>query len=329
MGAAAGGEGVVRRLSGMTASRITAVGHYQPAEILTNADLEKLVETNDEWIRSRVGIEERRIARTETVADLAIQAGAKALAASGRTPAEIDLVVVATTTAIDRCPSTAARVAAALGLTAPGAMDVNTACSGFSHALAVADHAVRAGASRAALVIGSEKMSDVTDWTDRTTCVLVGDGAGAAVVEACDDADAGVGPVFWGSAPEKSRTVLIEGDVPRFSQEGQAVYRWVTGEVAGLARRACEAAGVQPEDLAGFVPHQANLRMIEPLARQLGMQDKVVARDVVTSGNTSAASVGIALSKLVESGELRSGDQVLLFGFGGGIAYAGQVVRVP
>jgi 3-oxoacyl-[acyl-carrier-protein] synthase-3 len=188
---------------------------------------------------------------------------------------------------------------------------------------------VRAGASKAALVIGSEKMSDVTDWTDRTTCVLIGDGAGAAVVEACDDADAGVGPVFWGSAPEKSRTVLIEGEVPRFSQEGQAVYRWVTGEVAGLARRACEAAGVQPEDLDGFVPHQANLRMIEPLARQLGMQDKVVARDVVTSGNTSAASVGIALSKLVESGELRSGDQVLLFGFGGGLAYAGQVVRVP
>jgi len=313
----------------MTASRITAVGHYQPAEILTNADLERLVETNDEWIRSRVGIEERRIARHESVADLAAAAAGKALAASGRTAAEIDLVVVATTTAIDRCPSTAARVAAALELTAPGALDVNTACSGFSHALAVADHAVRAGASRAALVVGSEKMSDVTDWTDRSTCVLVGDGAGAAVVEACEDEDWGVGPVFWGSAPQKGRTVLIEGDVPRFSQEGQAVYRWVTGEVANLARRACDAAGVKPEELAGFVPHQANLRMIEPLARQLGMTDKVVARDVVKSGNTSAASVGLALSKLVESGELRSGDLALLFGFGGGLSYAGQVVRCP
>lgn len=313
----------------MTASRITAVGHYQPAEILTNADLEKLVETNDEWILSRVGIKERRIARTESVADLAIQAAAKALAASGRTPEEVDLVVVATTTAIDRCPSTAARVAAALGLTAPGALDVNTACSGFSYALAVADHAVRSGASKAALVVASEKMSDVTDWTDRSTCVLVGDGAGAAVIEACEDEAAGIGPVFWGSAPEKSRTVLIEGETPKFSQEGQAVYRWVTGEVADLARRACDAAGVKPEELAGFVPHQANLRMIEPLARQLGVQDKVVARDVVVSGNTSAASVGIALSKLVESGELRTGDQVLLFGFGGGLAYAGQVVRCP
>jgi 3-oxoacyl-[acyl-carrier-protein] synthase-3 len=313
----------------MTASRIAAVGHYQPAEILTNADLENLVATNDEWIRSRVGIEQRRIARTESVADLAIQAAAKALAASGRAPEEIDLVVVATTTAIDRCPNTAARVAAALGLTAPGAMDVNTACSGFSHALAVADHAVRAGAGKAALVIGSEKMSDVTDWTDRSTCVLVGDGAGAAVIEACADEDWGVGPVFWGSAPEKSRTVLIEGDVPRFSQEGQAVYRWVTGEVAGLARRACAAAGIEPEQLAGFVPHQANLRMIDPLARQLGLQDKVVARDVVKSGNTSAASVGLALAKLVESGELRTGDLALLFGFGGGLAYAGQVVRCP
>jgi len=313
----------------MTASRITAVGHYQPAEILTNADLEKLVETNDEWIRSRVGVEERRIARTESVADLASQAAAKALAASGRAAQDIDLVVVATTTAIDRCPNTAARVAGALGLTAPGAMDVNTACSGFSHALAVADHAVRAGASRAALVIGSEKMSDVTDWTDRSTCVLVGDGAGAVVIEACDDEEWGVGPVFWGSAPEKSRSVLIEGDVPIFSQEGQAVYRWVTGEVANLARRACDAAGIAVEELAGFVPHQANLRMIEPLARQLGMQDKVVARDVVKSGNTSAASVALALAKLVESGELRSGDLALLFGFGGGLAYAGQVVRCP
>lgn len=313
----------------MTASRIAGLGHYQPAEILTNADLERLVDTNDAWIRSRVGIEERRIARTESVADLAAQAAAKALAASGRSPQEIDLVVVATTTAIDRCPSTAARVAAELGLTAPGAMDVNTACSGFSHALAVADHAVRAGASRAALVVASEKMSDVTDWTDRSTCVLIGDGAAAAVIEACEDEQWGVGPVFWGSVPEKSRIVLIEGEVPRFSQEGQAVYRWVTGEVAGLARRACEAAGLAVEDLAGFVPHQANLRMIEPLARQLGMQDKVIARDVVVSGNTSAASVGLALSKLVEAGELRSGDPVLLFGFGGGIAYAGQVVRCP
>ena len=260
----------------MTASRIAAVGHYQPAEILTNADIERLVETNDEWIRSRVGIEERRIARTETVADLAAQAAAKALAASGRTPQEIDLVVVATTTAIDRCPNTASRVAAALGITSPGAMDVNTACSGFSHALAVADHAVRAGASKAALVIGAEKMSDVTDWTDRSTAVLVGDGAGAAVIEACEDEDWGVGPVFWGSVPDKGRLVLIEGDVPRFSQEGQAVYRWVTGEVADLARRACETAGVKVDELAGFVPHQANLRMIEPLVRQLGLDRKSV-----------------------------------------------------
>jgi 3-oxoacyl-[acyl-carrier-protein] synthase-3 len=313
----------------MTASRISAVGYYQPAEVLTNADLERIVETNDEWIRTRVGIVERRIARTESVADLATQAAAKALAGSGRPAGEIDMVVVATTTAIDRCPNTAARVAAALGLTAPAVLEVNTACSGFSHALAVADHAVRAGAARAALVVAAEKMSDVTDWTDRTTCILIGDGAGAAVIEACDDEEWGVGPVFWGSAPEKSRMVLIEGAVPRFSQEGQSVYRWVTGEVANLARKTCTAAGVTLDQLAGFVPHQANLRMIEPLARQLGLEDKVIARDVVTSGNTSAASVGIAFAKLVESGELVSGDLALLFGFGGGLAYAGQVVRCP
>src|SRR3954467_14242134 len=169
----------------MTAgSRIVAMGHYQPSRVVTNDDLAGIVDTNDAWIRDRVGIAERRVADAETVADMATAAAEKALAGSGLTAADIDLVTVATCSSIDRCPNVATRVAAKLGITAPAAYDLNTACSGFSYALATADHAIRAGASKSAVVIGAEKLSDLTDWTDRATCILFGDGAGAAVVGA-------------------------------------------------------------------------------------------------------------------------------------------------
>lgn len=232
----------------MNGSRIAAVGHYQPAKVLTNEDLAGLVDTSDEWIRSRVGIRTRHIAGPdEPVDELAAHAAAKALAAAGLTPGDIDLVLVATSTAIDRSPNTAARVAARLGVPRPAAMDVNVVCAGFTHALATADHTVRAGAATRALVIGADKMSEVTDWTDRTTCVLVGDGAGAAVVEACGPGEQpGIGPVLWGSVPEMSHAVRIEGTPPRFAQEGQSVYRWATTQLPPIARRACEKAGVDP-----------------------------------------------------------------------------------
>lgn len=315
----------------MSGSRITAVGHYQPARVLTNEDLAGMVDTSDAWITSRVGIRTRHIAGPdEPVDELAAHAAAKALAAAGRTPDEIDLVLVATSTAIDRSPNMAARVAARLGMPGPAVMDVNVVCAGFTHALATADHAVRAGGAERVLVIGADKMSDVTDWTDRTTCVLVGDGAGAAVVEAgAPGADNGIGPVLWGSVPEMGNAVRIEGTLPRFAQEGQSVYRWATTRLPEFARRACEKAGLGPEDLAAVVLHQANLRIVEPLARRIGAVNAVVARDVVDSGNTSAASIPLAFSKLVEQGTVTSGDPVLLFGFGGNLSYAGQVVRCP
>ncbi|WP_406175406.1 beta-ketoacyl-ACP synthase III [Streptomyces sp. NBC_00996] len=312
----------------MNGSRIAAVGHYQPAKVLTNEDLAGLVDTSDEWIRSRVGIRTRHIAGPdEPVDELAAHAAAKALAAAGLTPGDIDLVLVATSTAVDRSPNMAARVAARLGIPSPAAMDVNVVCAGFTHALATADHAVRAGAARRALVIGADKMSDVTDWSDRTTCVLVGDGAGAAVVEA--SGEPGIGPVLWGSVPEMGHAVRIEGTPARFAQEGQSVYRWATTQLPPIARKACERAGLAPEDLAAVVLHQANLRIIEPLAMKIGAVNAVVARDVTDSGNTSAASIPLALSKLVERGEISTGDPVLLFGFGGNLSYAGQVVRCP
>ncbi|MEU5703041.1 beta-ketoacyl-ACP synthase III [Streptomyces aurantiacus] len=312
----------------MNGSRIAAVGHYQPARVLTNEDLAELVDTSDEWITSRVGIRTRHIAGPdEPVDELAAHAAAKALAAAGLVPEDIDLVLVATSTAVDKSPNMAARVAARLGIPSPAAMDINVVCAGFTHALATADHAVRAGGATRVLVIGADKMSDVADWTDRTTCVLVGDGAGAAVVEAAEES--AIGPVLWGSVPEMGNAVRIEGTPSRFSQEGQSVYRWATTKLPAIARKACERAGLTPEDLAAVVLHQANLRIIEPLAGKIGAVNAVVARDVVESGNTSAASIPIALSKLVERGEISTGDRVLLFGFGGNLSYAGQVIHCP
>ncbi|MGI5403917.1 beta-ketoacyl-ACP synthase III [Streptomyces sp. CA-135486] len=315
----------------MTGSRVVALGHYQPAKVLTNEDLAAMVDTSDEWIRSRVGIETRHVAGPdEPVDELAAHAGAKALAAAGLAPADIDLVLVATSTAIDRSPNTAARVAARLGMGSPAVMDLNVVCAGFTHALATADHAVRAGSATRALVIGADKMADITDWSDRTTCVLVGDGAGAAVVEAtAAGAEPGIGPVLWGSVPEMGHAVRIEGTPPRFAQEGQSVYRWATTQLPPIARKVCDRAGVTPEELAAVVLHQANLRIIEPVAQKIGAVNAVIARDVVQSGNTSAASIPMALSKLVERGEIESGAPVLLFGFGGNLSYAGQVIRCP
>ncbi|GGR24784.1 beta-ketoacyl-ACP synthase III [Streptomyces roseolus] len=314
----------------MTGTRIAALGHYQPAKVLTNHDLAELVDTSDEWILSRVGIRTRHVAGPEEPVDeLAAHAAGKALAAAGLAPGDVDYVIVATSTAIDRSPNTAARVAARLGMASPATLDLNVVCAGFTHALATADHAVRAGAARRALVIGADKMTGVTDWTDRTTCVLTGDGAGAVIVEATETDTGAIGPVLWGSVPEMGNAVRIEGTPPRFAQEGQSVYRWATQKLPALAREVCTRSGIVPDDLAGVVLHQANLRIIEPLAAKIGAVNAVVARDVVDSGNTSAASVPLALAKLVERGELPSGAPVLLFGFGGNLSYAGQVVRLP
>ena len=252
----------------MNGSRIAAVGHYQPAKVLTNEDLAGLVDTSDEWIRSRVGIRTRHIAGPdEPVDELAAHAAAKALAAAGLTPADIDLVLVATSTAVDRSPNMAARVAARLGIPRPAAMDLNVVCAGFTHALATADHAVRAGGASRALVIGADKMSEVTDWSDRTTCVLVGDGAGAAVVEAAEEP--GIGPVLWGSVPEMGQRGADRGHAAAFRAGGAE--RLPLGDHAAAAHRPrgrASGPGSRPADLAAVVLHQANLRIIEPLAAE-------------------------------------------------------------
>ncbi|MFJ7592113.1 beta-ketoacyl-ACP synthase III [Streptomyces sp. NPDC097617] len=312
----------------MFGSRVLSFGHYQPSRVLTNADLEQMVDTSDEWIQSRVGIRTRRVAaEDESVSDMATKAAERALAHAGLTGADIDFVIVATCTALDRSPNTAARVAAAVGAQAPAAIDVNTACSGFPHAMALADQSIRTGSATKALVIGVEKLTDFADWTDRTTCVLVGDGAGAAVVVASEEP--GISPVVWGSVPEMGQAVRIEAPSNTFAQEGQSVYRWATTALPKVALEVCERAGVKPEELGAVVLHQANLRIIEPLARKIGAVNAVIAKDVVESGNTSAASIPLALSKLIERGEIEKGSPVLLFAFGGGLSYAGQIINCP
>jgi 3-oxoacyl-[acyl-carrier-protein] synthase III len=322
----------MRLTDGHPGARILAFGGYQPANVVTNEDLAAKVDTTDEWIRSRVGIASRRIAGPdETVVDMAVAAGGKALAASGLPAADIDLVIVATCTAEVQIPNTAASVATRLGIVAPGAYDMNAACAGFCYALATASDAVRAGTSRNVLVIGAEKLSQWVDWTDRSTCIIFADGAGAAVVGpvAEDGDEPGIGPVVWGSDGGMADKIYIKDRNSFIFQEGQTVFRWATTALHPVAKRACERAGVAPTDLAAFVPHQANLRIVEAIARRLGAPQALVADDIVTAGNTSSASIPLALSRMIERGEISSGDSVLLLGFGAGISYAAQVITVP
>jgi len=239
-------------------------------------------------------------------------------------------VIVATCTPEAQIPNTAATVARRLGISAPGAYDMNAACAGFCYGLASASDAVRAGTARHVLLIGAEKLSQWVDWTDRSTCIIFADGAGAVVVgPVADPADAGIGPVVWGSAGDLADKIYIPDRNGFIIQEGQAVFRWATTALHPVAKMACERAGVDPAELAAFVPHQANLRIIEAIARRLGAPQALVADDIVTAGNTSSASIPLAISRMLERGELASGAPVLLLGFGAGICYAGQVITVP
>jgi 3-oxoacyl-[acyl-carrier-protein] synthase III len=312
-------------------ARILAFGEYRPDKVVTNDDLAKVVDTNDEWIRSRVGIASRRIAADdETVTDMAEAAGAKALAASGLTPESIDLVIVATCTPEVPIPNVAASVAHRLGITAPGAYDLNAACAGFCYAIGVASDSVRAGSARHVLVIGAEKLSSWLDWTDRSTCIIFADGAGAAVVGPAPDGEpSGIGPVVWGSAGDMAERITITGRTGALRQDGQAVFRWATTALAPVALEACTRAGITPADISAFVPHQANLRIIEAIARKLGIPRERVADDIVHSGNTSSASIPLALSRMAEQGRLQPGTPALLLGFGAGLSYAAQVITVP
>ena len=313
---------------------ILGLGAYRPAARLTNADLVARLDTSDEWIVRRTGISERRVAGPDdTLVAMGVDAGAKALAAAGVQGADVDLVVVASCTSRTLIPGIGPRVASGVGALHAGALDLNAGCAGFCYALSMAADAVRAGNAKRALVVASERLTDWVDSDDRGMAILFGDAAGAALVGVPETpSEAGIGPVAWGSDGTAANVIEVRQrpDGRSFMEmEGSAVFRWATTQLVPVARRACEQAGVAPEELSAIVLHQANLRITESIARSLGAPQAILARDIVDAGNTSAASVPLALSRLIDEGQVGSGDTVLLFAFGAGLTYAGQVVRLP
>lgn len=309
-------------------TRVDAWGHYQPETVITNSDLlSKGLDSNDEWIRTRTGIISRHVAVDESLIDLAERAARDVLAKSSITNDEIDLVILATCTAQTPLPGGAAEIASRLGINSPGAFDLNAACAGFVYAVSTASDAVLAGNARNVLVVGAEKFTDWLDWTDRSTAILFADGAGAAIVTSADTP--AIGPVVWGSDGTNAQAIRIETKTSSIAQDGQTVYRWATTKMGDVALKTCQASGINPSELAAFVPHQANLRIIDLIAKKLGATTAVVARDVVNSGNTSAASIPMAVSKLLEERAIPSKAPMLILGFGAGLTYAGQIVLTP
>jgi 3-oxoacyl-[acyl-carrier-protein] synthase III len=314
---------------GAPGARILGLGAYRPRRRVTNDELAEVMETSDEWIQSRVGIAERRWAdEDETLVEMAAAASGKALAASGLAPDEVDMVILASASLRSPIPGIGPQVAHRLGIPRPGAFDLNAGCAGFCYSLGMASDAIRAGDARNALVVGVERLTDVTDLTDRSTAVIFADGAGAAVIGASDEP--GIGPVAWGSDGDQHTAIQIPEGRSTMTMTGQAVYRWATTKLTEALVEAMNKAGVTPEDIDVFAPHQANLRIVESMAKRLGFGPKtVVARDVVQAGNTSAASIPLALTALLESGEAKSGDLALVLGYGAGLTFAGQVLRLP
>lgn len=321
----------LRLAEGVRATRILGIGSSQPERVVTNDDLSKVMDTNDEWIRDRVGIVERRFANEgDTVVSMAVDAGSKAIAAAGLSPSDLDTVIVANCTTTAPIPNAAAQVADLIGIKQAGGFDLNAACAGFCYALGIASDLVRAGSSGRVLVIGSEKLTDVIDPTDRSTAIIFADAAGAAVVGPSDEP--GIGPVAWGTAGDLVDMIGMTENKHIF-QEGQSVFRWATTKIAPIAMRALELAGVAPKDVDVLIPHQANLRIVEAIAKKLrkegAREDMVVADDIVYSGNTSSASIPMAMDHMRAAGRVHSGDVALLVGFGAGLSYAGQVVVCP
>ncbi|GAA4752097.1 ketoacyl-ACP synthase III [Modestobacter marinus] len=319
----------IKLREGAPGASILGLGSYRPRRRVTNDELAQVMDTNDEWIQSRVGIAERRWAsEDETLVDMSIAAGGKALAASGLAPDQIDLVIVASASLTAPIPGIGPQVAHRLGIPRPGAFDLNAGCAGFCYALGVANDAIRSGEATNVLVVGVERLSDVTDQTDRSTAVIFADGAGAAVLGPSDEP--GIGPVAWGSDGDQYTAIEIAAGRSTMTMAGQTVYRWATTKLTQTLIEAMEKAGVTAADIDVFAPHQANLRIIESMAKKLGFgEDTVIARDIVQSGNTSAASVPLALTALLESGEAKSGDLALVLGYGAGLTFAGQVMRLP
>ncbi len=330
----------LRQSAGAEHARILAFGGFRGENVVTNDDIAGPIDSSDEWIRQRTGIITRRRARQDqNVLDLAEIAALDALDAAGMSGCDIDAVVMSTVTHLHQTPSAAAILTDRIGATPAAAFDISAACAGYTYGIAQADAMVRAGAARHVMVIGAEKMSDFVDPTDRTISFLLGDGAGAAIIGPSDTP--GIGPTIWGSDGSKAQAIRQthglgelrdqpELGVPTIRQDGQTVFKWASFEMAPVAARAMEAAGVTPDDVQVFIPHQANMRIIDQLIKQLKLPSSVVvARDIADTGNTSAASIPLATKRLLDEGQAASGDIALQIGFGAGLVYAAQVVVLP
>jgi 3-oxoacyl-[acyl-carrier-protein] synthase-3 len=321
-------------------ARILGVGSYRPERIVPNSEVIDAIDSSDEWIQQRSGIRSRRWAGPEeSVQMMSVAASRKALERAGVDAKEIDCVVVATVSHLLQTPAVATAVAHELGTDKAAAFDISAACAGFCHGIAMASDFVRGGSATRVLVIGVERLTDILDVHDRGTAFIFADGAGAAVVGPSDTP--GIGPVVWGSDGEQFdlirqredwRDVIASGTpvMPHLVMQGNPVFRWASFSMAKIGLEALDRAGLSLDDLDVFVPHQANMRITDAMARSMKLPERVkIARDIAETGNSSAASVPLALDRMIDEGEAVSGDKALLIAFGAGLAYAAQVVTVP
>jgi 3-oxoacyl-[acyl-carrier-protein] synthase-3 len=328
----------IKEAVGAAHARILGVGGYRPARVVTNAEICERIDSTDEWIRERSGIISRRFAaEDESVVDMAVAAAGKAIANAGITADQIGCVILSTVTHPLQTPSGAADVAHRLGTTA-AAMDISAACAGFCYGVSMANDMVRGGSASHVVVIGCEKLSDFTDSYDRTSAFIFADGAGAVVIGPSEEP--GIGPTIWGSDGSQYDAITQRAswidvrdhnvDFPMLTMQGQKVFRWAVWQMAPVAERAMAAAGITADDLDAFIPHQANMRITDSMIKALKLPAHVpVARDIAEAGNTSAASIPLAMERMLESGEAKSGGTALLIGFGAGLVYAAQVVTLP
>jgi 3-oxoacyl-[acyl-carrier-protein] synthase III len=321
-------------------SKVVAIGGYRPERIVTNDEIAPLIDSSDQWIRERSGIIHRRFANDEeTVAEMAARATLKALKKAFIKPQDVDLLILATATNPAQLPNLAMEVAHKIGATNAGAYDLGAACSGFSYGLAAASEAVLAGDSKVAVIVGSERMSDFVSQYDRGTAFLFGDGAGAFVVTASDEF--AIASPIWGADGSMAESICMTqswtqfqaesaSGFPSLKMEGQKVFRWAITEMVKVAQAAIEKAGITLDDLNAFVPHQANQRITDHIAKSLNLPAHVaIAKDGIQMGNTTAATIPLALETLIDNNEVKSGDLALVMGFGAGLSYSGQVIVIP
>ncbi len=306
-------------------TRISGTGIYVPKTVLTNRDLERMVDTSDEWITTRTGIKERRIAKEETVINMAIRASEEAIRNAGLVPEDIDLVLVATLTPEKRFPSTGCLIQSKLGVGKGFAFDITAACSGFIYALDVADALIKSGKVERVLIVGVEKLSEIVDWEDRSTCVLFGDGAGAVVVENSDTESDLIASRMYSDGDLWDLLYAENGGYIRM--RGRELFKVAIRNMEEVCREVMEEAGVSPEDIDLVIPHQANIRIIRSLAERLGLPMSRFFVNIERYGNTSAASIPIALHEAIKEGRIDRGDLVLLTAMGGGLTWGATLIR--